>query len=192
MKQTMEDLCAHYDSATDKRQQLRRSYDSAIGVFPCRSFNLGEQSISWPHTDEGNLAQSWCSITPVGRFDPTTGGHLVLWDFGLVIDFPPGTTVLIPSALICHSNTSIMPDETRFSIIQYAAGGIFRWVHHNFMSEEDWKAKASEEDLENEEVEREKRWGEGVKMFTKLDELLPQRSCLLSVNATQSLCFYYL
>lgn len=188
----MEDLRAHCDSATDKRQRLRRSYDSATGVFPCRSFNLGEQSISWPHTDEGNLAQSWCSITPLGCFNPTTGGHLVLWDFGLMVDFPPGATVLIPSALICHLNTSIMPGETHFSIIQYAAGGIFHWVHHSFMSEEDWKAKASKEDLENEEVEWEKRWGEGVKMFMTLDELLPQRLCLPSANAAPLSCFYYL
>ncbi|KXN90569.1 hypothetical protein AN958_04021 [Leucoagaricus sp. SymC.cos] len=85
-----------------------------------------------------------------------------------------------------------MPDETRISIIQYAASGIFCWVHHSFISEEDWKTKASKEDLENEEVEQEKRWCEGVKMFTTLDELLPRRLCLPSANAAPLSCFYYL
>ncbi|KAF5353901.1 hypothetical protein D9756_007287 [Leucocoprinus leucothites] len=191
MESTVEKLRAHYDSAADNRNKLRRPYDSAIGVFPCRSLNLGKQSISFPHTDEGNLAQSWCSITPVGSFDPSTGGHLVLWDFGLVIDFPPGATALIPSALIRHSNTSIAAGETRFSTIQYAAGGLYRWVYRGFMSEKDWRAQANEADLEEDRAEQEQRWRESVKMFTTLGELLP-RSDVPSANATQLCSYYYL
>ncbi|KAN0113573.1 hypothetical protein V8E52_007637, partial [Russula decolorans] len=56
------------------------------------SFNLGQQTTSFPHLDEKNLAQSWCSKTLLGDFSPNLGGHLVLWDFGLVIRFPAGST----------------------------------------------------------------------------------------------------
>jgi hypothetical protein len=72
-----------------------------------------------------NFAQSWCSITPLGDFDSDIGGDLVLWDFKLVIHFLAGSTMLIPSALLYHSNTPIQPGETHYSIVQYAAGGAF-------------------------------------------------------------------
>jgi len=151
---------------------LNRPYDTALGVFPCRSFNLGTQSISYPHLDDGNLAQSWCTITPMGKFDHKTGGNLVLWDFGLVIDFPPGTTIMIPSALLCHSNTAISPGETRFSLMQYAAGGLFAWVENGFMSEKRWLEQAKVKDLEIAENARKARWEKGVEMFTKIEEIV--------------------
>ncbi|KIL54546.1 hypothetical protein M378DRAFT_54007, partial [Amanita muscaria Koide BX008] len=114
---------------------LRRPYDSKVGVYPCRSFNLGPHTVSFPHKDVGNLAQSWCSVTALGEYDHHLGGHLVLWDFKTVIQFPAGSTILLPSALFLHSNTSIQPGETRYSIIQYAAGGLFRWVENGCMTD---------------------------------------------------------
>ncbi|KAM6488797.1 hypothetical protein JOM56_015746, partial [Amanita muscaria] len=166
------DLRDHYDKSEDKQHlRLRRPYDSAVGVFPCRSLNLGEQSVSFPHHDEGNLVQSWCSITPFGEFDASNGRHLALWDFKLVVEFPAGSTVQIPSALICHSNTGIQEGEMRYSMIQYAAGGLFRWVHNGFMSQDDWKAQASVAELIQHEEEQGQRWDQAVEMFTRLDEL---------------------
>ena len=52
------------------------------------------------HTDPGNLLFGWCAITTLGNFDPTLGGHLVLWDLKLVIEFPLGSTILIPSVTL--------------------------------------------------------------------------------------------
>ncbi|KAG6848705.1 hypothetical protein H0H93_014763 [Arthromyces matolae] len=176
MNETMEALREHYDRRLDPKQRLRRPYDKAVGVFPCRSFNLGEQSVSYPHTDDANLAQSWCSITPLGSFDATKGGQLILWDLGLVVDFPSASTILIPSALILHANTPISPNETRFSIVQYAAAGLFRWVENGFMSEEAFLAQATKDQIKEHAEARQKRWGEAVKMFTNLQELLPRNS----------------
>ncbi|KAG6847732.1 hypothetical protein H0H93_006289 [Arthromyces matolae] len=172
MKETMEALREHYDTRLDPQQRLRRPYDEAVGVYPCRSFNLGEQSVSYPHTDDANLAQSWCSITPLGSFDATKGGQLILWDLGLVVDFPSASTVLIPSALILHANTPIAPNETRYSIVQYAAAGLFRWVENGFMSEEAFLSRATKDQIKEHVEAREKRWGEAAKMFTNLEELL--------------------
>jgi len=104
---------------------IQRPYDSLVGVYPSRSFNLGTQSVSYLHADIQNLAQSWCSITPIGSFDSKAGGNLIIWDFRLAVSFPTGSTILIPSALFCHSNTAIQPGETRYSIVQYASGGLF-------------------------------------------------------------------
>ncbi|KAF8327067.1 hypothetical protein F5887DRAFT_899142 [Amanita rubescens] len=151
---------ARQDGGPDEQHSLRCDYDDRIGAFPCRSFNVGRQSVTFPHTDNCNLAHSWCSVTPVGNFDHRTGGQLVLWDFGLVVDFPAGCTILIPSSVIVHSNTGIKDHEERFSIVQYAAGGLFRWVENGF-STQDCKV---EMDCE--------RWANSVKMFMNVEELV--------------------
>ncbi|KAM6496383.1 hypothetical protein JOM56_009089, partial [Amanita muscaria] len=138
--------------------------------FPCRSFNLGEQNASFPHRDVANLAQSWCSITPLGNFNPEKGGHLVLWDLGLVVEFPAGLTILIPSALIVHSNSSIQPQETRFSIVQYAAGGLFRWVQNRCMTDKALKEMEGRSGAEAQGDSQGTRWAEAMGMFTKIGE----------------------
>jgi len=70
----------------ERQPGLRRPYDEQVGVYPCCSINVGKHTASYPHTDTVNLAQSWCSITPVGDFDPKLGGHLVLKELGLVVE----------------------------------------------------------------------------------------------------------
>ena len=152
---------------------LKRPYDDKIGAYPCRSFNLGRQTATRPHVDSANLAQSWCSITPIGSFDPKVGGHLVLKDLGIVVEFPPGSTILIPSALITHYNTPVRPHETRFSIVQYAAGGLFRWVENGFKTDAAWEAGASNDEAEARKRRDGQRWRGALSAFTSLRELLP-------------------
>ncbi|KAL1739111.1 hypothetical protein HDZ31DRAFT_49910, partial [Schizophyllum fasciatum] len=97
-------------------------------IWACITVNFGPRTVTFKHRDFGNLPFGWCAITALGRFNPDTGGHLVLWECGLVIRFPPGSTVLIPSAIIHHSNTRIARNERRYSVTQYSAGALFRWV----------------------------------------------------------------
>jgi hypothetical protein len=68
------------------------------------SFNLGPQTVCLRHVDSKNLPVGWCAVTALGNFDYRKGGHLVLWELKLVIEFPAGSTILIPSAIIQHSN----------------------------------------------------------------------------------------
>jgi hypothetical protein len=151
---------------------LRRSYDNAIGDFPCRTFNISQQTAGLPHTDQSNLAQGWCSITPLGDFDPRNGGHLVLWDFGLVIQFPPGATALIPSSLIIHSNTTIQPGETRYSIVQYASGRMFRWLNNGFATDAEWLKRATPQGIEARNREKAQRWKNAARSYFTLEEML--------------------
>jgi hypothetical protein len=170
MKTTMEAIKARYSDDPGDSSSLRRTYDDKIGGYPCRSFNLGTKTVTFPHTDNCNLSHSWCSVTPLGEFDHEAGGHLVLWDFGLVVDFPAGSTILIPSSIIVHSNTQIKEDETRFSIVQYVAGGLFRWAENGYSTQ---AAAASKEGLDQ---QTEGRWMNSVKMFTKISELVEKNS----------------
>ncbi|KAF8198665.1 hypothetical protein K438DRAFT_1905975 [Mycena galopus ATCC 62051] len=72
----------------------------------------------------------------LGNFDPTTGGHLVLWDLKLVVEFPAGALILLPSATIAHSNVPVQAGEERASFTQFSAGGIFRYIDNSFQTVE--------------------------------------------------------
>ncbi|KAJ7686883.1 hypothetical protein B0H14DRAFT_2528889 [Mycena olivaceomarginata] len=140
-------------------------------VFAACTFNFGPQAVTCSHLDFGNLAWGWCSITSLGWFDADRGGHLILWDLKLIIRFPPGATILIPSAIIRHSNIPVQPHEKRFSFVQYTAGGLFRWIRNGYMTDEDFLKKSTMESREARDAEAETRWEEGVKMFSIIDDL---------------------
>lgn len=140
-------------------------------IFACATFNFGPYVCTFKHRDVLNCPFGWCAIQALGKFDPTKGGHIILWDAKVVIEFPPGSTILIPSATVAHSNLPIAPGERRASFTQYCAGGIFRWVDNGCRLE----SKLAEEDPE--EYRRicglkAGRWVEGLKLFSTLDELL--------------------
>ncbi len=140
-------------------------------IFAAATFNFGPRTLCFRHTDSGNLPFGWCAITALGRFDYRHGGHLVLWDLKLVIDFPPGSTILIPSAILRHSNTNIGRQERRYSFTQYTAGGLFRWVDYGFRtSEEYWKSLSAKEQLAAKQMQEE-RWRMGLGMFSTLEDL---------------------
>jgi hypothetical protein len=124
-----------------------------------------------PHIDFGNLAWGWCAITALGHFDPDRGGHLILWDLKLIIRFPPGSTILLPSAIISHSNTPIQRGETRSSFVQYSAGGLFRWVDNQFMRKNDFAAQASDAEKLAQAERAKTRWQDGIGMFSIIDDL---------------------
>jgi hypothetical protein len=148
--------------------QLRRNFAT---VFACSTFNFGPSTISFSHVDPGNLPYGWCAISSLGPFNPKQGGHLVLWDLQLVIEFPPGSTILIPSAVIRHSNVAIQHGEERYSFTQYTAGGLFRWVDHGFQKESEYYAGLSENEKIEEEDAMQRRWAMGLNLFSTLDEL---------------------
>lgn len=99
----------------------------------CTTFNLGPRTITFPHKDLKNLSWGLCSVTSFGSYNPTKGGHLVLWDLGIAVEFPAYSTILFPSAVILHSNTSIGEDETRLTITQYSSAGLFGWKAYGYM-----------------------------------------------------------
>lgn len=110
---------------------LRRPFPES--AFSTLTFNFGPNVCTLPHKDYKNLAWGWCAVTSFGSYDFKRGGHLVLWDFKIAVEFPPHSTILIPSAILEHSNTSIREGETRRTITQYNSAGIFRWVAYGFL-----------------------------------------------------------
>ncbi|KAI0663687.1 hypothetical protein C8Q70DRAFT_907334, partial [Cubamyces menziesii] len=96
--------------------------------FAAATFNLGPQTVTQPHLDHLNLPWGWCAITALGTFDHTKSGQIVLWNLKKIIEFPSAATIFIPSAVIEHFNLAVEPGHQRFSITQYTAGALFRWV----------------------------------------------------------------
>ncbi|KAJ6567614.1 hypothetical protein DFH09DRAFT_1314133 [Mycena vulgaris] len=78
------------------------------GIWSAMTFNLGPRMCARGHHDFANLAYGWCAITALGNFDYTKG-----------------TTILIPSAAIFHSNIPVAEGEHRYLFTQYTAGGLF-------------------------------------------------------------------
>lgn len=149
--------------------QAIRIYEGS--AFAAMTFNLGPRTETFPHRDWANLCWGWCAICALGNFDPDKGGHLILWDLRLVIRFPSGGTILIPSAMVRHSNASVGMNETRYSVTQYSAGGLFRWVENGFVTDAKWLEGASEDMKEERQKKQKARWQKGLTMLSKLSEL---------------------
>lgn len=139
-------------------------------VFSCTTFNFGPQVVCKGHRDHLNWSPGGCAITAGGDYDYRYGGHIVIVELKLIIEFPPGCTVIIPSACFTHGNLPIRPHETRISMTQYTAGGLFRWVDNGFQTAKNLmrtdprgKAKADED--------RWKRWEEAIGLYSTIDEL---------------------
>lgn len=140
-------------------------------VWACMTINFGPQTCTIPHCDTANLPWGWCCIIALGKFDFKTGSHFVLWDLGLVIEFPPGSVILIPSALLKHSNVPVQDGETRYSITQYTAGSIFRYIYNNFRSDRERGWMATDEDRECIAEDCSTRWRNGLNLFSLWDSL---------------------
>jgi hypothetical protein len=141
-------------------------------VFLCPfPFHPGPHALTVPHLDFGNLSWGWCVITALGRFNPDLSGHLILWDLKFVIRFPPGSTILIPSAIIRHSNVPISASEFRCSFTQYTAGGLFRFILNGFKTDHVFELTATKEEKREQAEEAKTRWQEGVAMYSTIDSL---------------------
>ncbi|KAK7433481.1 hypothetical protein VKT23_020767 [Stygiomarasmius scandens] len=140
-------------------------------VWSACTFNFGPATATWPHTDQGNLSFGWCAITALGNFNPDLGGHLVLWDLGLIIRFPPGSTILLPSAVLVHSNIPIDKGETRYSLVQYSSGGLFRWVQNGMKSNVSLKKEGLLPPRNIMKQAGSTRWLKGIDMFSKWSDI---------------------
>ncbi|KAL0572706.1 hypothetical protein V5O48_009257 [Marasmius crinis-equi] len=150
----------------DSDSSLSRPF--ANSVFSAVTVNFGPNTITYPHRDLKNLAFGLCAITAFGNYDWTKGGHLVLFDLKLVIEFPPRTTIFIPSSVLCHANTTIQPEEERYSVVMFSAGGLFRWVEQGFQAANlYWKTKSAAERA----LKTAERWRSGLAMFSTLQQL---------------------
>ncbi|KIJ11060.1 hypothetical protein PAXINDRAFT_85089, partial [Paxillus involutus ATCC 200175] len=82
------------------------------------SFNCGGRAFTVCHTNSPNLSYGLCAVWAGDSYDPKKGGHLILFKLGLVVEFPPGATIFIPSSIVSHGNIPIQEGETWVSFTQ--------------------------------------------------------------------------
>lgn len=133
----------------DPKGRLRRLRGSA---FAAATFNVGERSWTKPHRDLMNLACWFCSVTALGRYDYTKEGHLILWELMMVIQFPPGSTIFLPSALLTHSNLPVT-NGSRTSFVQYSAAGLYRYARYGYKTLSVMEPEEVEKRLEDQRAE---------------------------------------
>ncbi|KZP33928.1 hypothetical protein FIBSPDRAFT_943028 [Athelia psychrophila] len=129
--------------------RLEHNFDNS--VFACATVNFGLQTCCYPHTNTNNLPFSLCAVTTLGDCIEL-GGHLVLWDLKVVIEFPPVKQDVLLVYAIC-------------------GGGLFRWVDHGYQTEKAHQAGWSAAEKKEEAAIRVHRWEEGNKLFSTLEEL---------------------
>nr|GAT49513.1 predicted protein [Mycena chlorophos] len=178
-----------------KFPHLHQNFDFNKSFMPAMSINLGEQTVAALHADGLNLGPGGCGITRcwegygrleqkedcitnAGKFDPTKGGHIYLVECKLVIQFPSGSTIIIPSALIHHGNTPIQSTETRYSLTQYAAGGLFRYVAYGFRSAQQMATKFAKEKVK---IDAEQK-AHAQTLFSKLAEVASDYARIFQVG----------
>ena len=143
-------------------------------IYPTATVNFGPQTVCYDHLDFANKAAGWCHITAMGPYDYKKGGHLVLFDIDKIIEFPPGSHILIPSAVMRHGNTPIQPHEKRMGFTQYAAGALFRWVDNGFRRAED--VQGADKGLKQKlDAEAPTRFKHLLSLFSKLEDLADDR-----------------
>ncbi|TDL20005.1 hypothetical protein BD410DRAFT_726349 [Rickenella mellea] len=145
-------------------------------AFTNAAFNFGGKVVTFPHVDHRNVPHGWCSITSLGSYDYRKGGHVVLWDLGLVVQFPPGSTTFLPSATMRHSNTAIGEGEKRFSITHYTCGGLFRWVDYGFRTMKE-VMKKDKQGFRAVEASRANFGEQALKKYSTLSELRKNAGC---------------
>lgn len=129
-----------YAHLTDNLYKLRDNQSHIRLPFPGHSayptiaVNFGPQTVTLDHTDCSNAPGVPCAITALGNYDADKGGQLYLWDFQIIVRFPPGSTILISSACMRHGNIPISRGERRYSVTQYVPGGLLRWVRYGCRS----------------------------------------------------------
>ncbi|KAJ6546007.1 hypothetical protein DFH09DRAFT_927467 [Mycena vulgaris] len=143
----------------------------AHSAFFCATFNFGRNVWMFKHRDVLNLVFGWCVIQALSHFDPRKGGHLVLWDLKLVIEFPPGTLILLPSVTIAHSNVPVQDTEERVSFTQFSASGIFRYFDNGCQTVNQL-AENNPKEYDHLTVLKTAHWEEGLKLLSTIDELL--------------------
>ncbi|KJA21111.1 hypothetical protein HYPSUDRAFT_141348 [Hypholoma sublateritium FD-334 SS-4] len=149
------------------RPPLRRTTPKT--AFPTTACNF-RRVCCCPHRDTQNCPFGWCAITALGKFDHRRGGHLILWELKLVIEFPHGYTILIPSATVTHLNTPVADAEIRMSMTQYCAGSVLRYADNLGSTDKNLWHKNKALYGQN-QADRDERWRMSLGLLSTVDDL---------------------
>ncbi|TFK60088.1 hypothetical protein BDN72DRAFT_779851, partial [Pluteus cervinus] len=131
--------------------------------YTSAAFNFGPQVCIFKHRDYFNRPSGLCAVQALGDFDHTKGGHIILWEAEIFVEFPANSVIPIPSTTITHSNLPCQPGETRISFTHYC-------VRDSQLKQEDLELYTQTWE------HRKHQWEQGLALFPRLEDLTSQ-SC---------------
>ncbi|KAJ7735073.1 hypothetical protein DFH07DRAFT_754039 [Mycena maculata] len=154
-------------------------------VFSAATFELGG-----PHIRAGASGlhdryqpNSWSILTALGVYGPVHGGHIILWDLGLVVSFPAGSSILMPAGVLRYSFVKVRDGEHCYSLIQWAGAGIDRWFENGLRMDADFAANASRVLHEQRETRRRRLHEDALETFP-IDGELPEEAMIYKFFGT--------
>ncbi|KAJ7079048.1 hypothetical protein C8R43DRAFT_910225, partial [Mycena crocata] len=134
----LENYCsAAFHVLQQQKQQILEhnpdaQFPSDASVFPAATIQFGgPQAQTWTGgIPDRYETLSWSALAALGKYNSFHGGHIVLWNLGLVVSFPTGSTILLPPALVRYSFVKVRAGEYRYSILQWVGSGIARWIRN--------------------------------------------------------------
>jgi len=169
----MPDLMKQY---TELQLELLAINSLLKTMFPDSPFcaftmNMGPHTVCLGHRDFWNLVYGTCPIGALGPFNHRTGGHIILHEPKLIIEFRRGDVIFVPSGAVTHENVPISEGEVRYSFTMYTLGGLFRYA---------WCGMQTVKDLRKKDAslyaryigEGAGRWEDGWKRYSTMDDLI--------------------
>jgi hypothetical protein len=161
------------------RHDANALYPTDSSVFSAATFELGS-----PHCrtftaeiPDRQSAGTWSILTALGMYSALHGGHVIFWDLGLVVAFPPGASILVPS-IIRYSFVRVRPGERRYALLQWAGSGISRWFQNGRRTDIDFAVHATREQHAVREERRSQAHAASVDEFPIASELSADKMVL--------------
>jgi hypothetical protein len=143
---------------------------SRYSSFSRITINLGPRTVTLLHRDSENLVFGLCIVVVLGRYNPKTGGHLVLHNAKLIYEVGLGDIVFFQSGGITHQNLNIGLDETRQSLVLFSAGQLFAFRDQGFQTQKQLQRDNIEAFYELREHDA-FCWEDGINMYSTMEEL---------------------
>ncbi|KAJ7065914.1 hypothetical protein B0H15DRAFT_807675 [Mycena belliarum] len=170
LQEEKQDFLTHHPTA---------NYPSDSSVFSAATFEFGG-----PHKRTTCLGQpdrfqagGWSVLHALGDYVPMRGGHVIFWDLGLVVSFPPGSSILIPTGVIHYSFVKVRAGERRYSLLQWAGAGIPRWFANGRRTDLEFAVQATAAEHAEREAARVRGHSEAIEAFPLERDLPDEWEC---------------
>ncbi|KAJ7186911.1 hypothetical protein C8R46DRAFT_879457 [Mycena filopes] len=165
----LESYCfAAFAALQSQKESFLQEFPDALYPSASSVFSAATVEFSGPHlraTNSRHEPTTWSILIALGHYSATHGGHIILWDLGLIVGFPSGCCILLPTGLIRYSFVKVRANETRHSIVQWAGPGITRWLQNGKCSDIEFAARASREEHSTREARRELAQDDSMSAF---------------------------
>ena len=167
----MPDLMKEYTDLQAELLAINSLFKSAFpdSLFCSFTMNMGPHTVCLGHRDFWNVVYGTCPIGALGPFNHCMGGHIILHELKLIIEFCWGDVMFIPSGAVTHENVPIHEGETWYSFTMYTAGGLFRYMSCGMWMVKEMKEK-NEDGYARYIAESPQHWEEGWKQYSTITE----------------------